>query len=106
MTFILLLKSKWLGCSSFNGERLSALAQWHTTKDILEKAETETGVGYGEAIVRLRIAVRCLESSLHAANSQGLGVDYVRPMRTLLMMWKKELTSVEKDNSTGMWCYK
>ncbi len=91
--------------SSCNGERLSAFSQWHTTKDVLEKAETETGEGYGEAIVRLRIAVRCLESTLQAANSQGLDVDFQRPIRALMATCKKDLTSVEKDNSTGMWCY-
>ncbi len=105
MTYFALLKPKWLGGSSCNGERLSALAQWHTVKDILEKAEMETGEGYGEAIVRLRIAVRGLESSLQAANSQGLGANYVRPIQTRLANCKKELTSVEKDNSTGM-CFK
>ncbi len=101
----MLLKPKWLGGSSCNGERLSALAQWHTVKDVLEKAETETGVGYGEAIVRLRIAVRSLESSLQAANGQGLGAEFVRPIRSLLATCKKDLTTVEKDNSTGVSCF-
>ncbi len=74
-------------------------------KDILEKAEMETGEGYGEAIVRLRIAIRCLELSLQAANSQGLGANYVRPIHTLLANCKKELTGLEKDNSTGTSCF-